>query len=51
MPVHRARSQARGSSTTLETVSNRIVARRPRSYLGHPGFPVLAKATHAACMV
>ena len=48
--AHSARSNDRGSSTTHETVSKRIVARRSRSYRGQPGSPVAAKATQARCM-
>jgi len=32
-------------------VSKRIVALPLRSYFGHPGSPVVAKETQAACMV
>ena len=48
---HSVRSNGRGSSTTCETMSKRIVARRSRSYLGQPGSPVVANATQARCMV
>ena len=38
-PSHSARSADRGSSTTAGVVSKRIVARRSRSYRGHPASP------------
>jgi hypothetical protein len=50
-PSQSARSADRGSFTTSEVVSKRIVALRVRSYFGQPQSPLVANATHAACMV
>ena len=50
-PSHSARSADRGSSTTSEVVSKRMVALRLSSYFGQPESPLVAKATQAACMV
>ncbi len=49
-PSHKARSADRGSSTTSDLVSKRMVALRLRSYFGQPQSPLAANATQAACM-
>ena len=46
-PFHSSRSPDRGSSTTSDATSKRMVARRRRSYRGQPGSPLVANATQA----
>src|SRR5689334_17671156 len=47
---HKTRSSPRGSSTTSDAVSKRIVARRCKLYESQPGSPRVMKLIQAECI-